>query len=65
MTVDSLEDIRKGLEDSMKEELIRLLGGAIMGNTSIRETRDRGDAMQEGETAEDGLYATEAANRWG
>lgn len=65
VTVDSLEDIRKGLEDSMKEELIRLLGGAIMGNTSIRETRDRGDAMQEGETAEDGLYATEAANRWG
>ena len=46
VTVDSLEDIRKGLEDSMKEELIRLLGGAIMGNTSIRETRDRGDAMQ-------------------
>ncbi len=65
VTVDSLEDIRKGLEDSMKEELIRLLGGAIMGNTSIRETRDRGDAMREGETAEDGLYATEAANRWG
>lgn len=65
LTADSLEDIRKELENSMKEELIRLLGGAIMGNTAVRETKDREKPMQEGETAEGSLYATEAANRWG
>lgn len=63
--VDSLDDIRKELENSMKEELIRLLGGAIMGNMVIRETGDRGNAMRGEEKEEDSLYATEAANRWG
>lgn len=65
LTADSLEDIRKELENSMKEELIRLLGGAIMGNTAVRETKGREKPMQEEETAEGSLYATEAANRWG
>lgn len=65
LTADSLEDIRKELENSMKEELIRLLGGAIMGNTAVRETKGREKPMQEEETVEGSLYATEAANRWG
>ncbi len=65
VTADSLEDIRKELADSMKEELIRLLGGAIMGNTAIREPKDRENGMRKEGSAEDSLYATEAANRWG
>lgn len=64
VTVEALEDIRRELESSMKDE-IRLLGtvitGGITGRTDEGVTKHR--QMEDSET--DNPYMTEAANRWG
>lgn len=65
VTVEALEDIRRELESSMKDEMIRLLGtaitGGITGRTDEGVTKHR--QMEDSET--DNPYMTEAANRWG
>lgn len=61
VTAGDLEQMRREIESSMKDELIRLLGSAVMGSMAPRVKADR----QEEETEKDSLYAAEAANRWG
>lgn len=61
VTVGELEQIRKEIESGMKDELIRLLGVALMGSPMPRVGADRqGSGTEEGDP-----YAAEAANRWG
>lgn len=65
VTVEALEDIRRELESSMKDEMIRLLGTAITGGITVRtdEGATKHRQMENPET--DNPYMTEAANRWG
>ncbi len=65
VTVEALEDIRKELESSMKDEMIRLLGTAITGGITVRtvESADKNSQAEDSETHNP--YMTEAANRWG
>lgn len=65
VTADDLEDMRREIESSMKDELIRLLGSAMMGGTAARGTVSMTESMQREETEETNLFAAEAANRWG
>lgn len=65
VTADNLEDMRREIESSMKDELIRLLGSALMGGTAARGTVSMTESMQREETEEANLFAAEAANRWG
>ena len=64
VTVEAIEGIRKELESSMKDELIRLLGTAITGGITVRAADSSNKRIQE-ETEESNPYAAEAANRWG
>ena len=64
VTVEAIEGIRKELESSMKDELIRLLGTAITGGLTVRAADSSNKRIQE-ETEESNPYAAEAANRWG
>lgn len=64
VTADDLEDMRREIESSMKDELIRLLGSAMMGGTAARGTVSMTESMQR-EEKETNLFAAEAANRWG
>lgn len=64
VTTEDLTEIRRDLEISMKDELIRLLGTAVMGGTAARVQESRERDIQE-EAEEDRLYATKAANKWG
>ncbi len=64
VTVEAIEGIRKELESSMKDELIRLLGTAITGGLTVRAADSSNKRIQE-ETEENNPYAAEAANRWG
>lgn len=64
VTVEAIEGIRKELESSMKDELIRLLGMAITGGLTVRAADSSNKRIQE-ETEESNPYAAEAANRWG
>lgn len=65
VTIDELEGIRKEMESGLKDELIRLLGSAIMGSPVAREQESRRESKQREETEESNLFAEEAANRWG
>ncbi|MDE6054109.1 MAG: hypothetical protein K2G55_10180 [Lachnospiraceae bacterium] len=64
VTVEAIEGIRKELESSMKDELIRLLGTAITGGITVRAADSSNKCVQE-EPEENNPYAAEAANRWG
>ena len=64
VTVGAIEGIRKELESSMKDELIRLLGTAITGGITVRAADSSNKCVQE-ESEENNPYAAEAANRWG
>ena len=64
VTVEAIEGIRKELESSMKDELIRLLGTAITGGITVRAADSSNKCVQE-ESEENNPYAAEAANRWG
>lgn len=66
VTVETLEDIRRELESSMKDEMIRLLGTAITGGITVRTAGGTGQDSRRAEDPEaDNPYMTEAANRWG
>lgn len=65
VTSDDLKDVRREIESSMKDELIRLLGSAMMGGQATRGAAGRVESMQCGEAEEDNSFAAEAANRWG
>lgn len=66
VTVEALEDIRRELESSMKDEMIRLLGTAITGGITVRTDESTGKQSHRSEDSEgDNPYMTEAANRWG
>lgn len=66
VTVEALEDIRRELESSMKDEMIRLLGTAITGGITVRTAEGTGKNSHQAEDPEaDNPYMTEAANRWG
>lgn len=66
VTVEALEDIRRELESSMKDEMIRLLGTAITGGITVRTAGGTGQDSRQAEDPEaDNPYMTEAANRWG
>lgn len=66
VTVEVLEDIRRELESSMKDEMIRLLGTAITGGITVRTAGGTGKNSHQAEDPEaDNPYMTEAANRWG
>lgn len=65
VTIDELEGIRKEMESGLKDELIRLLGSAIMGSPVAREQESRRESKQREETEESNPFAEEAANRWG
>ena len=60
-----MEEIRKELKDYMKDELIRLLGTAIIGSKAAGSQWNKGNTMREEETEEETSYAAEAAVRWG
>lgn len=62
VTADDLADMRREIESSMKDDLIRLLGSAMMGSLAARETVSITESMQ-GE--EINPFVAEAANRWG
>ncbi len=57
VTAGDLAQMRREIENGMKDELIRLLGLAALGSMAPRGGADRQE--------EDNLYAAEAANRWG
>lgn len=65
VTVEALEDIRRELESSMKDEMIRLLGTAITGGITVRTDEGVTKHRQTEESEPDNPYMTEAANRWG
>lgn len=66
VTVEALDNIRRELESSMKDEMIRLLGTAITGGITVRTAGGTGqDSRQAEEPEADNPYMTEAANRWG
>lgn len=65
VTVEAFEDIRKELESSMKDELIRLLGTAITGGITAKTVESSNKSVQLEEQEENNPYAAEAANRWG
>lgn len=65
VTADDLADMRREIESSMKDELIRLLGSAMMGSPAARGTVSRTEPVQREETEEINPFAAEAANRWG
>lgn len=65
VTVDELADIRKEMESRLKDELIRLLGSAIMGSPTVRGQESSIEPIQSKETEESNPFAEEAANRWG
>lgn len=66
VTVEALEDIRRELESSMKDDMIRLLGTAITGGITVRMAEGTGKNSHQAEDPEaDNPYMTEAANRWG
>lgn len=66
VTVEALEDIRRELESSMKDDMIRLLGTAITGGITVRMAGGTGKNSHQAEDPEaDNPYMTEAANRWG
>lgn len=65
VTADDLADIRRELEGSMKDELIRLLGSVIMGGLTARGHGSTVEALQRDETEENNTIAAEAANLWG
>lgn len=62
VTADDLADMRREIESSMKDDLIRLLGSAMMGSPAARETVSTTEPML-GE--EINPFVAEAANRWG
>lgn len=63
VTEDDIANMRREIENSMKDELIRLLGSALMGNSVARETVSRAESVQE--IQENNPIAVEAANLWG
>lgn len=66
VTVEALENIRRELESSMKDEMIRLLGTVITGGITVRTAESTGKQSRQSEDSEaDNPYMTEAANRWG
>jgi len=65
VTVEALEDIRRELESSMKDEMIRLLGTAITGGITVRTDEGVTKLRQTEDPETDNPYMTEAANRWG
>ena len=65
VTADDLADIRRELEGSMKDELIRLLGSVIMGGLTVRGHGSTAEALQRDEMEENNTIAAEAANLWG
>lgn len=65
VTVEALEDIRRELESSMKDEMIRLLGTAITGGITVRTDEGVTKHRQTEDPETDNPYMTEAANRWG
>lgn len=65
VTVDELADIRREMESGLKDELIRLLGSAIMGNPVARGQENTIEVKQRAETEEINPFAKEAADRWG
>lgn len=65
VTADDLADMRREIESSMKDELIRLLGSAMIGSQAVRGTVSRTELIQREETEEINPFAAEAANRWG
>jgi len=65
ITVEALEDIRKELESSMKDEMIRLLGTVITGGITVRTDESAAKHRPVEDLEADNPYMTEAANRWG
>ncbi len=65
VTVEALEDIRKELESSMKDEMIRLLGTVITGGITVRTDECVTKHRQSKDSEADNPYMTEAANKWG
>lgn len=65
VTVEALEDIRKELESSMKDEMIRLLGTVITGGITVRTDESAAKHRPVEDLESDNPYMTEAANRWG
>lgn len=65
VTVDELADIRREMESGLKDELIRLLGSAIIGSPTVRGQESRMEPIQRKQTEESNPFAEEAANRWG
>lgn len=65
ITADDLEEIRREMESSLKDELIRLLGSAITGSPASGRREIRADTVMEENIGEVNPFAAEAANRWG
>lgn len=65
VTIDDLADIRKEMESSFKDELIRLLGSALTAGVAARGQESRTESVRREETEGTNPFAIEAANRWG
>lgn len=65
ITADDLEEIKREMESSLKDELIRLLGSAITGSPAAGRQEIRADPVLKGNSEEVNPFAAEAANRWG
>ena len=65
ITADDLEEIKREMESSLKDELIRLLGSAVTGSLAAGRQEIRADTVLKENTGEVNPFAAEAANQWG
>lgn len=67
ITRDDLTDFRKEIESEVKDEIIRLLGAAMIGGSiaRVQESRTGTETVQEAETEEGNPVVSELAAMWG
>lgn len=65
VTVEELARMRKEIESSMKDELIRLMGLAFSGGLSMRVQAESRESVQTESAEDEDPYAAEVASRWG
>ncbi len=67
VTVDDLEELRKEIESEVKDEIIRLLGSAMIGGSIVRvqDSNVQTENVQKEETEESNPVVSELAARWG
>lgn len=67
VTVDELAELRKEIESEVKDEIIRLLGSAMIGGSIVRvqDSNVQTENVQKEETEERNPVVSELAARWG